>query len=431
MHRSQIFIEILASLLLTPTPVLQQHATSTPRQLTMATSHSPKKVLVPIVAGTEPVEASVPIDILRRAGADVTVASAGDALLVEIVYGVKIIADALVADCAAASYDLIVLPGGVPGAANLGGCAALEGIVRRHAEKGGLYAAICAAPPLALAPWGLLDGHKATAHPLFVEYFPPEVTAVDANVVVDGNAVTSRGPATSTEFALALVERLYGKEKVEQIAKPMLVRYEAGYSMKELNSVQWQCSGTPKVLLPVVNGSEEMEAITIIDALRRANAKVVVASVEDGVEIAALHGMRIVADVMLDDAAADQSETQLDLIIMTGGMPGAETLGGSEKLVALLKKQAEANRPYGAIGAATAHVLQSHGLLTGRKATTCASMAVLLADASECENRVVVDGNVITSRGPGTAMEYALAVVEKLLGRVEARRLAEDLLFFA
>ncbi|KAM0825037.1 hypothetical protein ACQ4PT_069825 [Festuca glaucescens] len=174
-----------------------------------------------------------------------------------------------------------------------------------------------------------------------------------------------------------------------------------------------------------------MEAITIIDALRRANAKVVVASVEDGVEIAALHGMRIVADVMLDDAAADQSETQLDLIIMTGGMPGAETLGGSEKLVALLKKQAEANRPYGAIGAATAHVLQSHGLLTGRKATTCASMAVLLADASECENRVVVDGNVITSRGPGTAMEYALAVVEKLLGRVEARRLAEDLLFFA
>jgi 4-methyl-5(b-hydroxyethyl)-thiazole monophosphate biosynthesis len=68
------------------------------------------QVLVPIVAGTEPVEASVPIDILRRAGADVTVASAGDALLVEIMYGVKIIADALVADCSAASYDLIVLP---------------------------------------------------------------------------------------------------------------------------------------------------------------------------------------------------------------------------------------------------------------------------------------------------------------------------------
>lgn len=387
------------------------------------------QVLVPIVAGTEPVEASVPIDILRRASADVTVASAGDALLVEVMYGVKIVADALVADCAAASYDLIVLPGGVPGAANLGGCAALEGIVRRHAEKGGLYAAICAAPPLALAPWGLLDGHKATAHPLFVEYFPPEVTAVDANVVVDGNAVTSRGPATSTEFALALVEQLYGKEKAEQIAKPMLVRYEAaGYSMKELNSVQWQCSDTPKVLLPLANGSEEMEAITIVDALRRASADVVVASVEDGVEITARYGMRIVADVMLEDAAG---QTQFDLIIVPGGMPGAETLGGCEELVALLKKQAEANRPYGAIGAATAHVLDPHGLLTGKKATTCMSMTGLLADGSESENRVVVDGNVITGRSPGTAMEFAVAVVEKLLGRDEARRVAEGLLFLA
>lgn len=281
--------------------------------MAMATSPSPKKVLLPIVAGTEPIEASIPIDILRRAGADVTVASAGDALLVEIMYGVKILADELLADCAAASYDLIVLPGGVPGAANLGGCATLEGILRKHVEKGGLYAAICAAPPLALASWGLLDGHKATGHPWFVEKFPPEVTAVDANVVVDGNAVTGTGPATSMEFALALVEQLYGKEKVEQITKLMLVRYEGGYSMKELNSVQWHCSGTPKVLLPLANGSEEMEAITIVDALRRANADVIVASVEDGFDVTARYGTRIVADVMLDEAA---DRAPFDLIIV-------------------------------------------------------------------------------------------------------------------
>ncbi|KAF7021798.1 hypothetical protein CFC21_034689 [Triticum aestivum] len=394
----------------------------------MATSPSPKKkqVLLPIVAGTEPIEASIPIDILRRAGADVTVASAGDALLVEIMYGVKIMADELLADCAAASYDLIVLPGGVPGAVNLGGSATLESIVRKHAEKGGLYAAICAAPPLALASWGLLNGHKATGHPWFVEKFPPEVTAVDANVVVDSNAVTGTGPATSMEFALALVEQLYGKEKVEQIAKPMLVRYECGYSMKEVNSVEWHCSGTPKVLLPLANGIEEMEAIILVDALRRAKADVVVASIEGGVEITARYGTRIVADVMLGEAA---DRAPFDLIIVPGGMPGAKTLGGCEQLVALLKKQAEANRPYGAIGAATAHVLEPHGLLKGRKATTCASMAGLLTDGSECENRVVVDGNVITSRSPGTAMEYAVAVVEKMLGRDEARRLAEGLLF--
>ncbi|XP_004968631.1 protein DJ-1 homolog A [Setaria italica] len=378
-----------------------------------------KKVLVPITAGTEPVEASVPIDVLRRAGADVTVAAAGgaDGLLVEVMYGVKIVADANVADCADASYDLVALPGGVPGAANLRGCGALESIVRRQVLKGGLYAAICAAPPLALGRWGLLDGVKATAHPAFVENFPAEVTAVDANVVVDGKVVTGSGPATAMEFALALVEQLYGKDKVDQIAKPMLVRYEHGYTFKELNPIQWQCSGTPKVLIPLANGNEDMEVITIIDALRRANADVVVASAEDGVEVVGRYGMRIVADVLLG-AAADQ---QFDLIVVPGGMPGAKTLAGKEKLVALLKKQAAANMPYGSICDATAQVLEPHGLLKGKKATA--------ADGSECEDRVVVDGNVITSRSPGTAMEFAVAIVEKLMGREAAREVAEGLLF--
>ena len=144
-----------------------------------------------------------------------------------------------------------------------------------------------------------------------------------------------------------------------------------------------------QILIPLANASEEMEAITIIDALRRANADVVVASPEDGVEIVARHNTRIVTDVLLD-AAADQ---QFDLIIVPasrkllllldvhtcilpslmktssrysldqGGMPGAKTLAGKEKLVALLKKQAEANRPYASIGAATAQVLEPHGLL--------------------------------------------------------------------
>lgn len=63
---------------------------------------------------------------------------------------------------------------------------------------------------------------QATAHPAFVEKFPAEVTSVDANVVVDGKVVTSRGPATAMEFALTLVEQLYGKDKVDQIAKPMV-----------------------------------------------------------------------------------------------------------------------------------------------------------------------------------------------------------------
>ncbi|XP_015695017.2 protein DJ-1 homolog A-like isoform X1 [Oryza brachyantha] len=430
-------------------------------------SRPAKKVLVPIVAGTEPVEATVPIDVLRRAGAHVTVASADGfgGLVVEAMYGVRIVADALVApaaaddvdDSAAARFDLIVLPlilpsappimatptsidmymqGGVPGAANLGGCAALEAVVRRHAATGGLYSAICAAPPLALASWGLLDGRKATAHPLFVDKFPPEVAAVDASVVVDGSAVTSRGPATSSEFALALVEQLYGKGKAEQIAEEMLVKYEAGYTIDEVNSVQWKCNGTPKVLVPVANGTEEMELITIVDVLRRAEAAdVVVASAEDAAEVVARHGMRIVADTTLDEAAAAAGQTSFDLIILPGGTPGAKTMSSNEKLVALLKKQAAASKPYGAIGAATAHVLEPHGLLEGKKAAVHPSMAAagLPKDgAGEGEgegSRVVVDGNVITGSSAGTAMEFAVAAVEKLLGRDVAQRVAEGLLF--
>lgn len=105
-----------------------------------------------------------------------------------------------------------------------------------------------------------------------------------------------------------------------------------------------------------------------------------------------------------------------------GGMPGAKTLAGTAALMALLKEHAAAGKAYGAIGAATAQVLAPHGLLEGKKAATT-------SDHSDCGSRVVVDGNVATSRGPGTAMEFALAVVEKLLGAEAAREVAEALLF--
>ncbi|XP_066379815.1 protein DJ-1 homolog B-like [Miscanthus floridulus] len=200
-----------------------------------------------------------------------------------------------------------------------------------------------------------------------------------------------------------------------------MVRYEPGYAFKELNPVQWQCSGTPKVLIPVANGSEKMEVLVTVDVLRRANADAVVASTEGGAEVVvARHGTRIVADALLHDAVA--AGQQFDLVIVPGGMPGAKTLAGTE---ALLKAHAAAGRAYGAIGGATAQVLEPHGLLGGKKATTCASTA----DPSECGSRVVVDGNLATSGSPGTAMEFALAVAEKLLGPEAAREVAEALLF--
>uniref|UniRef100_A0ACD5VES7 Uncharacterized protein n=1 Tax=Avena sativa TaxID=4498 RepID=A0ACD5VES7_AVESA len=393
-----------------------------------------KRVLVPVAAGTEPIEAAATADVLNRAGARVTVATvasapAGDeGLLVEAAYGVKLVADGRVADLEAEAFDLIALPGGMPGSAHLRDCKVLEKMVKRHAENGGLYGAICAAPAVALAHWGMLKGLKATCYPSFAEKFPAEVIPVNSRVVVDRNAVTSQGPGTSVEFALALVEQLYGKEKMQEVAGPLYVRPQHGaeYTLEELNSVEWKCSGTPQVLVPVANGSEEIEALTIIDVLRRAGANVIVASVEDKLQIVTRrHKFNLIADMMLDEAA----KMEFDLIVMPGGLQGAEKFASTDKLVDLLKKQAESNKPYGAICASPAHVLEPHGLLKGKKATAFPPMAHLLKDQSQCEDRVVIDGNLITSKAPGTVTEFALAIVDKLFGREKAVSLAKQLIF--
>jgi len=386
-----------------------------------------KRVLVPVAAGTEPIEAAATADVLNRAGARVTVATADppgdDGLVVEAAYGVK-----LVADLEGEAFDLIALPGGMPGSVNLRDCKALEKMVKNHAEGGGLYGAICAAPAVTLAYWGMLKGLKASCYPSFMDKLTAEVIPVNSRVVVDRNAATSQGPGTAIEFALALVERLYGKDKMEEIAGPLYVRPQHGveYTIEELNSVEWKCSDTPQVLVPVANGSEEMEAINLIDVLRRAGVNVTVASVEEKLQIVTRrHKFNLIADMMLDEA----SEMQFDLIVMPGGLQGAQKFASTKKLVDLLKKQAESNKPYGAICASPAHVLEPHGLLKGKKATAFPPMSHLLTDQSACDHRVVVDGNLITSQAPGTATEFSLAIVEKLLGRDKAISIAKELIF--
>uniref|UniRef100_A0A9I9DM89 DJ-1/PfpI domain-containing protein n=1 Tax=Cucumis melo TaxID=3656 RepID=A0A9I9DM89_CUCME len=102
-----------------------------------------------------------------------------------------------------------------------------------------------------------------------------------------------------------------------------------------------------------------MEAVMIIDILQRAKGKVVVASVEDTLEILASRKVKLEADLLLNGAA----EQSYDLIVLPGGLGGAEAFAKSEKLINLLKKQRESNRPYGAICASPALVLEPHGLL--------------------------------------------------------------------
>ncbi|KAK3424466.1 protein DJ-1 homolog B isoform X1 [Eucalyptus grandis] len=413
-------------------PPLKKKTTITRLSFSVSASSmasSPMKVLVPVANGTEPLEAVVTIDVLRRAGAEVTVASAEEQLRVDVCHGAKIVADALISDCADAAFDLVSLPGGMPGASSLRDCKVLEDLVKKQAADGRLYAAICASPAVVLGSWGLLKGLKATCHPSLMEQLSSFATAVESRVQVDGKTVTSRGPGTTMEYAVTLVEQLFGKEKAEEVGGPLVMRSNHGdeYHMLELNPMDWTFDKgpQPQILVPIANGSEEMEAVIIIDVLRRSKANVVIASVEDKVEIEASRKVKLVADMLLDEA----SKLSYDLIVLPGGLGGAQAFAKCDKLVNLLKKQKESNRPYGAICASPALVLEPHGLLKGKKATAFPALCNKLSDASEAENRVVVDGNLITSRGPGTTMEFALAIVEKFFGRKKALDLAKALVF--
>ncbi|KAJ9518460.1 hypothetical protein QJQ45_018488, partial [Haematococcus lacustris] len=189
----------------------------------MAASASRKTVLVPIANGSEEMEAVIIIDVLRRAGAEVTVASVENELVVTCSRGVKLQADVSMDSAASSTYDVIALPGGMPGAERLRDCGALERLLREQAAAGRHTAAICATPTVFLEAKGLVgEGAKVTAHPAFADKLKNQ-SAVSERVVVDGLLTTSRGPGTAFEFALSLVKQLYGEEKLQAVAAPMVM----------------------------------------------------------------------------------------------------------------------------------------------------------------------------------------------------------------
>jgi len=181
------------------------------------------KVLVPIADGTEEIEAVCIIDVLRRAGAEVIVAAVGELRQITASRGVNIVADCLLADCLDTPFDMIALPGGIPGAENLRDSPDLARLLARQREEGKWLGAICAAPAVVFQHHGLLENTRATSHPAFMAALDPS-RAEESRVVVDGRVATSRGPGTALEFSLALVEVLFGKEKAEEVAAPMLVK---------------------------------------------------------------------------------------------------------------------------------------------------------------------------------------------------------------
>ncbi|KAF8405012.1 hypothetical protein HHK36_009908 [Tetracentron sinense] len=296
----------------TATRTAKPTTTLAPTTSTTTTPPSKKKVLVPIGFGTEEMEAVILVGVLRRAGADVLVASVEPELEIEASAGTRLVADTCISNCSNVIFDLIALPGGMPGSARLRDCEILRKITSKQAEEKRLYGAICAAPAVTLQPWGLLRRKQTTGHPAFMDKLPT-FWAVKSNIQVSGELTTSRGPGTAFEFALSLVEQLFGESVTKEVGEMLLMRADDDHPKKvEFNKVEWFVDHLPHVLIPVANGSEEIEVVTIVDILRRAKVDVVVASVEKSMQIMACRGTKIIADKFIDNAA----ESVYDLIIL-------------------------------------------------------------------------------------------------------------------
>lgn len=179
-----------------------------------------KKILIPLAEGFETIEALSVVDVFRRAGAHVDLAAIGDSLLVTSSHNVQVMSDRLLVDCIKENYDLIVLPGGIPGAENLKKSSVLAELLKKQNEENKLYGAICASPAVVLEHHGLLKGKSATCHPLFVDQLSLQ-DKTGEKVVIDKNCITSRGAGTSIDFGLDLVGILMGEEKKKEVAKGM------------------------------------------------------------------------------------------------------------------------------------------------------------------------------------------------------------------
>jgi len=177
-----------------------------------------------------------------------------------------------------------------------------------------------------------------------------------------------------------------------------------------------------KVVVPLAEGFEEIEFSTIVDILRRAGVDVTVAGIQEGV-IDGAHGVRITPDTLIDTVSADD----FDAITLPGGYPGFANLGESEKVLKLLREMHDRNKYVTAICGAPS-VLAKAGVIQGKRATIYPGMENTLTGAQPSEERVVVDGKIITSRGPGTAMEFAIKLVEVLAGKSMAEQVTQSTL---
>jgi protein deglycase len=176
-----------------------------------------------------------------------------------------------------------------------------------------------------------------------------------------------------------------------------------------------------KALVILTNGVEEVEAISVIDLLRRAGIDVTTSSIS-GEQVTGSHNITIQADTEIDDIKG----LDFDMVILPGG-PGTKNLRESDKVIKLVQKQHARGKYIAAICAAPT-VLNMAGILSGKSITSYPSEEKTFTDSSYFYKKVVVDGNIITSRAAGTALDFAIKLIEILSGKKKADEVAEKIL---
>ena len=178
-----------------------------------------KRVLCLLGPGFEEIEAITPVDLLRRAGAEVTIASVPGEMRLTGRCGVTLQADAALEEVIGREFDLLLIPGG-PGVKELRADGRPARLAQSFVEGGKVVAAICAAPTI-LADAGLLAGRRYTAH--FSVYEELSEALSGREVVEDGNLITSRGAGTAVAFGLALVRHLFGEAKAHEVSRAIML----------------------------------------------------------------------------------------------------------------------------------------------------------------------------------------------------------------
>ena len=179
-----------------------------------------------------------------------------------------------------------------------------------------------------------------------------------------------------------------------------------------------------KVYVFFADGFEEIEGITVVDILRRADQEVSMVSIGKELDVRGSKGIKITADVLIEEI----DFAQADMLVLPGGMPGTKHLGENQLLCEELVKFAAAGKKIGAICAAPT-VLGKLGLLEGKRAACYPGAEEQLKGAAVVKERVVVDGNIITSRGAGTAIPFALELTASLEGEVKALQIKKNIVY--